>query len=68
MCAVHGTLVGGGVAGCLHADYVAADRASVLEHGNLVRGVCVLGMLSQTLSIATGSHGQQIYLQKTYVL
>ena len=45
-CAVHGTVIGGGVAGCLHADHIGADRATVLEHGNLVRGLCVLGMLS----------------------
>ena len=40
MGAVHGALVGGGVAGSLHVDYIAADRASTFEHGNLVRGVC----------------------------
>ena len=61
--AVHGTLVGGGVAGGLHADYIAAERASAFEHGNLVRGVCVLGMLSQTFAIALGQHAQHVYLQ-----
>ena len=30
-------------AGCLHADYVAADQNSTLEHGNLVRGVWCSG-------------------------
>ena len=61
--AVHGALVGGGVAGCLHVDYLAADHASTFEHGNLVRGVCVLGMLSQTFAIALGPHAQHVYLQ-----
>ena len=61
--AVHGDLVGGGVAGCLHADYVAADHRSIFEHGNLVRGVCVLGMLSQTFISALGPHAQYVYLQ-----
>ena len=61
--AVHGSLVGGGVAGSLHVDFVAADHASTFEHGNLVRGVCVLGMLSQTFAVALGPHAQHIYLQ-----
>ena len=59
---VHGTLVGGGIAACLHADCLMADRASTFEHGNLVRGVCVLGMLSQTFAIALGPHAQHVYL------
>jgi enoyl-CoA hydratase/carnithine racemase len=61
--AIHGTLVGGGVAGCLHADCLAADHASTFEHGNLVRGVCVLGMLSQTFAVALGQHARHVYLQ-----
>ena len=65
-CAVHGTLVGGGVAGLLHADVIVAEASSTLEHGNLVRGLCVLGMLSQTFSIALGPHrAQHVYLQNT---
>ena len=63
ICAVHGTLVGGGVAGCLHGDHLVADDASTFEHGNLVRGVCVLGMLSQTFHLALGTHSGQAYLQ-----
>ena len=38
--AVHGKLIGGGVAACLHADYIVADSKATFEHGNLVRGVC----------------------------
>jgi enoyl-CoA hydratase/carnithine racemase len=65
MGAVHGALVGGGVAGCMHTDYLAADRASVFEHGNLPRGVCVLGMLSQTFVRALGPQAQHVYLRNT---
>ena len=65
--AVHGALVGGGIAGSLHVDYLAADDASTFEHGNLVRGVCVLAMLSQTFSTALGPHAQLIYLQNARV-
>ena len=61
--AVHGTLVGGGIAGCLHTDYLVADRMTHFEHGNLVRGVCVLGMLSQTFGLALGLHSRHVYLQ-----
>ena len=63
--AVHGTLIGGGIAACLHADYITADCRSMFEHGNLVRGVCVLGMLSQTFTLALGTHAQHIYLQNS---
>ena len=65
--AVHGTLVGGGVAGCLHVDYLVADHASTFEHGNLVRGVCPLGMLSQTFPAALALHAQHVYLRNARV-
>ena len=66
-CAVHGTLVGGGIAGCLHADWIVAEACSMFEHGNLVRGVCVLGMLSQTFPRAVGHYAPSIYLQNTQI-
>ena len=62
LAAAHGSVVGGGVAGFLHADYRVADCGSTFEHGNIVRGVCVLGMLSRTFDRALGSHSQQGYL------
>ena len=63
-CAVHGALIGGGIAACMHADYLAADSASTFEHGNLVRGVCPLGMLSATFAAAVGARrATAIYLQ-----
>ena len=61
--AVHGKLIGGGIAACLHADYIVADSKATFEHGNLVRGVCCLGMLSQTLPNAVGrARALSIYL------
>ena len=63
LCAVHGTVVGGGVAACLHSDHVAADFTSVFEHGNLVRGLCVVAMLSQTFAATMGPSAMPAYLQ-----
>jgi enoyl-CoA hydratase/carnithine racemase len=63
--AVHGNLVGGGIAGCLHADHLVADRNSSFEHGNLVRGVCVLGMLSETFAVACGPRAAQVIAHAT---
>ena len=54
VCAVHGTIIGGGNAACLSCDYVVAEGSATLEHGNLVRGVCPLGGLSRTLPHAAG--------------
>ena len=51
---LHGTLVGGALAGFLHCDFACSDQAATFEHGNLVRGVNPLGMLSQTLPAAVG--------------
>ena len=48
VCAVHGTVVGGGNAACLSCDYVVAEASATFEHGNLVRGVCPLGGYSRT--------------------
>ena len=64
-CAVHGTLVGGGVAACLHTDFIVAERATILEHGNLPRGVIPLGLLSQSFAVALGPHAMDVYLQNT---
>ena len=63
--AVHGTSVGGGVAAIMHTDFVAAEEAAALEHGNLVRGMCPLGMLSQTFARRLGPFAPAVYLQNT---
>ena len=33
-CAVHGSVIGGGLAACLHADHITAEHLSTFEHGN----------------------------------
>ena len=48
-CAVHGKLIGAALAASLNADYNISHAAATFCHGNIVRGVCPLGMLSQTL-------------------
>jgi enoyl-CoA hydratase/carnithine racemase len=60
---VHGKLVGGGFAIMMNTDYVVTDHEATFCHGNLVRGVCPLGMYSQTLSASAGlSRALRIYL------
>ena len=54
ICAVHGKLIGAALAASLNADYMVADVDATFCHGNIVRGVCPLGMLSQTLVKAVG--------------
>ena len=54
VCAVHGKLIGAALAACLNADYIVAHVDTTFCHGNIVRGVCPLGMLSQTLVRAVG--------------
>ena len=54
ICAVHGTVIGGGIAVCLSCDYIVAEGSTTFEHGNLVRGVCPLGGFSRTLPHVAG--------------
>jgi enoyl-CoA hydratase/carnithine racemase len=54
VCAVHGTVIGGGNAACLSCDYIVAEGSATFEHGNIVRGVCPLGGYSRTLTHAAG--------------
>ena len=47
----------------MSADYVVADAESTFCHGNLVRGICPIGMFSKTLSTTTGlSRSLRMYL------
>ena len=63
VCAVHGTVIGGGIAACLNCDYIVAEGSATFEHGNLVRGVCPLGGLSRTLPHVAGvARALSIYL------
>ena len=62
-CAVHGKLIGAALAASLNADYIVAHVDASFCHGNIVRGVCPLGMLSQTLVSAIGcSRALRMYL------
>jgi len=63
VCAVHGTVIGGGNAACLSCDYIVAEVSARFEHGNLVRGVCPLGGYSRTLPHVAGvARALAIYL------
>ena len=63
VCAVHGKLIGGGIAIMMSADYIVADTESTFCHGNLVRGVCPIGMFSKALVITAGlSRSLHVYL------
>ena len=62
-CAVHGKLIGAALAASLNADYIVAHADASFCHGNIVRGVCPLGMLSQTLVSSVGcSRALHMYL------
>ena len=66
--AAHGTVIGGGVAACMHTDFLVAEQSSRFEHGNLVRGVCPLGMLSRTFVLALGKQNAlSVYLMNSLV-
>ena len=54
VCAVHGKLIGAALAASLNADYIVSHADATFCHGNIVRGVCPLGTLSQTLVKAVG--------------
>ena len=65
---MHGKLIGGGIAACLQTDYVVAAEGATFEHGNLVRGLCPLGQLSQTFVHAVGRLGAlEAYLQNVTI-
>ena len=46
---VHGKLIGAALASALNADVIISERDATFQHGNIVRGVCPLGMLSRNL-------------------
>ena len=53
-CAVHGSMVGGGVAMSLRADARICEKDALFQHGNLSRGVCPVAGFSKTLQTAVG--------------
>jgi acyl transferase domain-containing protein/acyl-coenzyme A synthetase/AMP-(fatty) acid ligase/enoyl-CoA hydratase/carnithine racemase/acyl carrier protein len=61
--AVHGKLIGGGVAIAALADGIVAAEDATFQHGNIARGVCPLGMFSRTLCGRIGrSRAMEMYL------
>ena len=63
ICAVHGAMVGGGVAIAMQSDMRVADQGATFQHGNLSRGVCPVAGFSRTLPAAIGlSHTLRFYL------
>ena len=63
-CAVHGAVIGGGLAASLNCDYIVAEESTTFLHGNLSRGVSPLGLLSQSFLSAVGrSRALEIYMQ-----
>ena len=54
LCAVHGTVLGGGLAVCLLTDYVACDHAATFQVGERSRGIYPAGLLRRTLADAIG--------------
>jgi phthiocerol/phenolphthiocerol synthesis type-I polyketide synthase C len=54
ICAVHGKVVGGGLAAMLNADYRIADASTSFNYGNLPRGVCPGLLLSHNLAMTVG--------------
>ena len=62
--AVHGKLIGGGVALALATDFIICSEGATFNFGNLPRGMSPLFMLSRSMSLAVG-HGlaNQSYLE-----
>ena len=55
LCAVHGTVLAGGLAVCLLTDYVACEpRMATLQVGERSRGIYPAGLLRRTLADAVG--------------
>lgn len=66
--AVHGKLIGGGVAYALAADWRSCSMGTTFNFGNLPRGVNPLFMLSWTLPSLVGfSTCSLIYLEDSVI-
>ena len=62
--AVHGKLIGGGVAFALSTDWLACPTGTTFNYGNLPRGVNPLFMFSRALQLMVGyPTGYRIYLE-----
>ena len=64
ICAVHGKLIGGGVALALAADLIVSADGATFSFGNLPRGMNPLFMLSRSMSLTVGQGmAEQLYLE-----
>ncbi|MEZ4273145.1 MAG: enoyl-CoA hydratase-related protein, partial [Myxococcota bacterium] len=64
ICAVHGKVVGGGLALMLNADYLIASADTSFNFGNLPRGMSCIGLLSENLVRAVGERwAKRLYLR-----
>ncbi|NER96523.1 MAG: enoyl-CoA hydratase/isomerase family protein, partial [Symploca sp. SIO1B1] len=54
ICAVHGKVMGGGLAAILNADYRICAKDALFNYGNLPRGVCPGLLLSENLERTVG--------------
>lgn len=64
VCALHGKVMGGGLAAMLNADYRIAAQSTVFNYGNLPRGVCPGMLLSENLERVIGARwAMDLYLQ-----
>jgi acyl transferase domain-containing protein/3-hydroxy-3-methylglutaryl CoA synthase/enoyl-CoA hydratase/carnithine racemase/NAD(P)-dependent dehydrogenase (short-subunit alcohol dehydrogenase family)/acyl carrier protein len=55
VCAVHGKLLGGGIALALCSDVIIALEGTTFEHANLARGLCPVGLYSKSLQFCVGN-------------
>ena len=63
VCAVHGKVMGGGLAAMLHADYRVCAGDATINYGNLPRGVCPGMLLSESLERLVGKRwATELYL------
>jgi enoyl-CoA hydratase/carnithine racemase/NADP-dependent 3-hydroxy acid dehydrogenase YdfG len=68
LCAVHGTVLGGGLAVCLLTDYVACNHAASFQVGERSREIYPAGLLRRTLSDAIGpSAALSLYLTDSHL-
>lgn len=63
ICAVHGTVLGGGLAISLFGDYVLCSESATFQVGELSRGIYPAALLTQTLAEAAGAEAAtRLYL------
>jgi enoyl-CoA hydratase/carnithine racemase len=62
--AVHGTVLGGGLAIALHSDCVVSSKDATFQHGELTRGLTPAALFTRSMSEVAGhSIAVQFYLR-----